>query len=206
MDGDFAPLKELVAICEKYNASLIVDEAHANGIFGKNGEGRVVEENLQEKVFARVLTFGKALGSHGAVVLGSENLRNYLINFSRPFIYTTALPPVAVKHIRHQYDRLISENDRRQNLISLISYFNSRKKDFSGLNEFSPQSESTIQTIIIPGNEMVKALSQKLLEEKLDVRAILSPTVPEGKERLRICLHSFNSEKEIDALFIALTK
>jgi 8-amino-7-oxononanoate synthase len=200
MDGDFAPLKELISICEKYGASLIVDEAHANGIFGKNGEGKVAQENLQEKVFARILTFGKALGSHGAVVLGSENLKDYLINFSRPFIYTTALPPVAANHIRHQYERLMTESACRQNLFSLIGYFNSRKEELGNLIEVSPRSDSAIQTIIIPGNEKVRMLSKKLLENKLDVRPILSPTVPEGKERLRICLHSFNSEKEVDLL------
>lgn len=206
MDGDFAPLKDLVSICEKYGASLIVDEAHANGIFGKKGEGKVVEENLQEKVFARILTFGKALGSHGAVVLGSENLKNYLINFSRPFIYTTALSPVMVQHIRHQYDRLISDIDRRKKLISLIGYFNSEKEKHSKLKVVSPHSDSAIQTIIILGNENVKNLSKKLLENKLDVRPILSPTVPEGKERLRICLHSFNTENDIETLFKALTE
>lgn len=203
MDGDFAPLKRMVALCEKYNANLIVDEAHANGIFGKNGEGKVVEENLQKQVFARIITFGKALGSHGAAVLGSEDLKNFLINFSRPFIYTTALPPVAIQHILHQYQRVENEKERREKLFSLIDFFNS-KKDNLELEIESTYSKSPIQTIIITGNENVKEKSKKLLENKMDVRAILSPTVPEGKERLRICLHSFNTEKEIDRLFASL--
>lgn len=204
MDGDFAPLKRMVALCEKYNASLIVDEAHANGIFGKNGEGKVAEENLQEKVFARIITFGKALGSHGAAVLGSEDLKNFLINFSRPFIYTTALPPVAVFHIRYQYEYMIKDKIRREKLFSLIAYFNSAKEKLPEMKLHSPHSDSSIQTIIIPENEKVKEMSNKLFENGIDVRAILSPTVPEGKERLRVCLHSFNTEKEIDKLFSSL--
>jgi len=205
MDGDFAPLKALVKLCEKYKAALIVDEAHANGIFGKNGEGKVVEENLQSKVFARVITFGKALGSHGAAVLGSEDLRNYLINYSRPFIYSTALPPVAIEHIHSQYLRLNTEGENRRKLISLIQYFNFSKEKSLIMKEHSPHSDSPIQTVILAGNELVKALSKKLLENNLDVRAILSPTVPEGKERLRICLHSFNTENEIDLLFESIS-
>jgi len=201
MDGDFAPLKELIKLCDKYKAALIVDEAHSNGLFGNKGEGKVVEENLQSKVFARIVTFGKALGSHGAAVLGSSDLRSYLINYSRPFIYTTALPPVTIEHIQKQYDRMVNEKERREKLFSLIKYFNSTKAKFSKFQSISLHSDSAIQTVIITGNENVRSLSQKLLDKKLDVRAILSPTVPEGKERLRICLHSYNSEKEIDLLF-----
>ncbi|MBL4654010.1 MAG: aminotransferase class I/II-fold pyridoxal phosphate-dependent enzyme, partial [Flavobacteriales bacterium] len=92
MDGDFSPLQELINLKQKFDFNLIVDEAHATGLFGKKGEGRCVELGIQNEVFARVHTYGKALGCHGAIVLGSETLRSYLINFSRSFIYTTALP------------------------------------------------------------------------------------------------------------------
>ena len=103
MDGDLAPLQEMAALCEQYNAKLIVDEAHATGIVGEHGEGLVQHLQLQSKCFARIHTFGKALGVHGAIVLGSSFLRSYLINFSRPFIYTTALPPCTVQHIAEAY-------------------------------------------------------------------------------------------------------
>ena len=103
MDGDFAPLKEIAFLCDKYQADLIVDEAHATGIFGEKGEGRVVELGLEEKVFARVHTFGKALGCHGAIVLGSDTLRSYLINYARSFIYTTALPLHSLATIKCVY-------------------------------------------------------------------------------------------------------
>lgn len=206
MDGDFAPLTELVALCRQYGAHLIVDEAHAVGIFGESGQGKVVEENLQEEVFARVITFGKAIGSHGAAILGSQHLKNFLINFSRPFIYTTALPPVTVQHIRQQYDRMIKEPVRREKLFSLIHHFNTVKEKNPGFSIDSTVSNSSIQTFIISGNEAVKKQSKKLLENGLDVRPILSPTVPEGKERLRVCLHAFNTDTQIDTLFQILSQ
>ncbi|MGZ5245809.1 MAG: aminotransferase class I/II-fold pyridoxal phosphate-dependent enzyme, partial [Flavitalea sp.] len=99
MDGDLAPLKEIAELCQRYEAFLIVDEAHATGIVGASGEGLVQELKLNEKCFARVHTFGKAVGTHGAIVLGSCELRDYLINFSRAFMYTTALPPASVSAI-----------------------------------------------------------------------------------------------------------
>src|SRR5436190_3874515 len=89
MDGDLCPLKDLVTLCEKYNANLIIDEAHATGVIGKKGEGFVQTLNLESKVFARIHTFGKAIGVHGAIVLGSTSLRDYLINFARSFLYST---------------------------------------------------------------------------------------------------------------------
>lgn len=92
MDGDYALLKDISLLCKKYKANLIVDEAHSTGITSNGGKGRVQELNLEKEIFARVHTFGKGLGCHGAVVLGSNLLRDYLINFSRAFIYTTALP------------------------------------------------------------------------------------------------------------------
>ena len=199
MDGDFAPLKEMADLCRKYDAAFIVDEAHAVGIFGNKGEGRVVEEKLEKEVFARIVTFGKALGSHGAAVLGEDSLKQFLINFSRPFIYTTALPPRSIQEILNHYKFLQSYSSRRDDLHLLINYY-LKKRDAAGLKEVSTQSFSAIQTIIQPGNDSVKLLSEKLAAKKLDVRPILSPTVPEGKERLRICLHSFNSKSEVDLL------
>jgi 8-amino-7-oxononanoate synthase len=103
MDGDFAPLREIVDLCEKYHAALIVDEAHATGVAGEKGEGLVQKLNLQNKCFARIHTFGKACGVHGAIILGSQKLKQYLVNFSRQFIYTTSLPPAATEAIFVSY-------------------------------------------------------------------------------------------------------
>jgi 8-amino-7-oxononanoate synthase len=103
MDGDMAPLLEISSLCERYGAGLIVDEAHATGVTGAKGEGLVQQLSIQHKCFARVHTFGKACGCHGAIVLGSEKLKNYLINFSRPFIYSTSLPQLLRLKIRIQF-------------------------------------------------------------------------------------------------------
>jgi 8-amino-7-oxononanoate synthase len=104
MDGDMCPLIRLVELCEKYSAHLIIDEAHATGVVGYNGEGLVQELQVQDRIFARVHTFGKACGCHGAAVLGSQQLRDFLINFARSFIYTTALSPHAVAVIEKSYN------------------------------------------------------------------------------------------------------
>jgi len=106
MDGDCAPLREIVELVQHYDAYLIVDEAHATGVFGTEGRGRVVENSLQDMVFARLHTFGKALGVHGAAVVGSRTLKNYLINFARSFIYTTSLTPHSLVAIRCAYQQL----------------------------------------------------------------------------------------------------
>jgi len=195
MDGDFAPLTDLVEICQEFNAALIVDEAHATGIFGEMGRGKIVEMGLEEKIFARVHTFGKAMGTHGAIVFGSPLLRDYLINYARPLIYSTALPLHSLISIQCAYEHLQQSHDEIQALHQLIQTFKSKIAEFSGMSFL--ESESPIQGIIIPGNLQVKTIAQNLQNQNLDVRPILSPTVPQGKERLRICLHTHNSKEEV---------
>ncbi|MBS0622031.1 MAG: 8-amino-7-oxononanoate synthase [Verrucomicrobia bacterium] len=191
LSGDFAPLQEIAPLCSHYGAALIVDEAHATGVCGLNGEGRVVELGLESQVFARIHTFSKALGCHGACVLGNQLLKEYLINFSRPFIYTTALPLPSLALIQASYAKLQKEGQRHQNrLKSLIAYFQKR----SG----RPSSPSPIQPIAIPTAEQARDLSQKLQKQGLDIRLLLPPTTPKGKAVLRLVLHSFNREEEID--------
>ena len=198
MDGDQAPLKEIILLCEKYKANLIVDEAHATGITANEGKGLVQLHRLENKVFARVHTFGKALGCHGAVVVGSELLRNYLINFSRSFIYTTALPMNSLMAIHQAYSLLREDKESVKQLNGNIRLF---KREMTRIADIKLiESESPIQSIIIKGNEVVKNCAESLRKKGLDVRPILSPTVPKGKERLRICIHSFNTENEIQQL------
>ncbi len=200
MDGDCAPLEDLVLLSKKYNAYLIVDEAHALGVFGKSGKGRVLELNLQEDIFCRVVTFGKALGCHGAAVLGSKLLMDYLVNFSRPFIYTTAMGQGAVSRIRDQH--LAMEScDLLQLLRDRISYFKSVRKDFDFLD-----SDSAIQILMVRDIEVAKRLESSLLSEGFLVKAVLSPTVAKGTERLRICIHAYNTNEQIDNLFLNLGK
>lgn len=194
MDGDAAPLAAICEIAEKHHAYLIVDEAHSNGVFGSNGEGLVVELGLQNKVWARIHTFGKAIGSHGAIVLGSNTLRDYLINFSRAFIYTTALPIHTLHSIQNVYEQLPEHPNiaRTHQLVALFkAHLSTQAKSY-----FVP-SASPIQCLIWPGNERVKAFARTVQAAGYDVRPILHPTVPNGQERLRICIHAFNNEIDI---------
>lgn len=196
MDGDCPNLEELVLVSTKYNCYLVVDEAHALGVFGETGGGLVQMLGLQEHVFARIMTFGKGLGCHGAAVLGSNELREYLINFARSFIYTTGLSPHTVATILVAYQHLEIDSASISKLRENIIFFN-QEKHFLGLKPMFVRSKSAIQSAIIPGNERVKTIASQLQEKGFDVKAILSPTVPEGQERLRICLHSHNSQEEI---------
>ncbi|MFZ4435978.1 MAG: aminotransferase class I/II-fold pyridoxal phosphate-dependent enzyme [Flavobacterium psychrophilum] len=205
MDGDSPNLEELVQLADKHQAYLVVDEAHALGVFGNQGEGLAQQLQLQDKIFARLVTFGKGLGCHGAAILGSPDLQQYLVNFARSFIYTTGLSPHAVATIYQAYQLLSQSPAELEKLRANIQFFNQEKLQL-GLKPLFVYSKSAIQSAIIPGNEKVKHLAQKLQEAGFDVRAILSPTVPEGQERLRFCLHSYNTPSEIKAVLLALSQ
>ena len=204
MDGDCPNMDELVAVSNKYNCYLVVDEAHALGVFGSTGEGLVQQLGLQEQVFARIMTFGKGLGCHGAAILGSQELKEYLVNFARSFIYTTGLSPHSVATILVAYQYLESENQTINKLRENIIHFN-QEKNLLGLKPMFVRSKSAIQSAIIPGNQNVKSIAHQLQEKGFDVKAILSPTVPEGQERLRFCLHSYNSKEEISEVLSLLS-
>ncbi len=204
MDGDAPNVEELVRLSEKYDCYLVIDEAHALGVFGNpilnsrdsGGQGLVQYLNLQDKVFARIMTFGKGLGCHGAAIVGSSELTDYLVNFSRSFIYTTGLSPHSVATILIGYQHLDKDKSAIEKLRENIIHFN-QQKNLLGLKPMFVRSKSAIQSAIIPGNQQVKHIAQQFQEKGFDVKPILSPTVPEGQERLRFCLHSFNSTEEI---------
>jgi 8-amino-7-oxononanoate synthase len=199
MDGDFAPLPDLYTLCDRYGAALIVDEAHASGVYGPNGEGRVVELGLQDRVLARVHTFGKGMGVHGAAIAGSTLLRDYLINFARSFIYTTALPPHSLFAIREAHRLLQRDTTARTQLTAMLGHFHSQViRQLPGARWTG--SQSPIQCLLISGNDEVRRIATLGQEAGLDLRAILSPTVPAGQERIRICLHAFNTADELDRL------
>ena len=181
------------------NVFLIVDEAHAIGVFGKNGRGLCNEMGIEENCLARVYTYGKAMGCHGAVIVGSSTLRNYLINFARSFIYTTALPDTSIANIAAAYQLLI-KGTQQVKLKENINYFlNEAKKLTSLIN-----SKSAIQCLVVEGNTKVSDLEKQLLIKGILVKAVKSPTVKEGSERIRICLHSFNTKEEINILISLL--
>ncbi|GGB78398.1 8-amino-7-oxononanoate synthase [Flavobacterium suaedae] len=201
MDGDSPDLLALVSLAENYNCKLIVDEAHAIGVFGTKGEGLLQQLGLDNKVFARIVTFGKALGCHGAAVLGNSALKEYLINFSRSFIYTTALPPHALATIQFAYKEIAKNTTARKTLHKNISYFTETLQQ-EGVDCI--ESNSAIHCVVIPGNEKVKSIAKYLQQNGYNVKAILSPTVPSGQERLRFCLHSYNTKNEIVNALTAL--
>ncbi len=202
MDGDLAPLHEIIKLARRFDAAVIVDEAHATGVFGEDGKGCVVDNDLKKNVFARIHTFGKAMSLHGAAVVGSHALKDFLINHARAFIYATALPPHLYLQIQAAYHLL--PNSNRTRLLKLVEYFKNRSTELKNINFLN--SPSQIQGIIIGDNEKTKALAKNLLEKGYFVKGILSPTVAKGSERLRICLHSFNEESEIDGLLREVVK
>ena len=202
MDGDAPNMETLVQLSEKHNALLVLDEAHALGVFGDKGEGLVQSQNLQDKIFARIMTFGKGLGCHGAAILGNSDLKEYLVNFARSFIYTTGLSPHSVATILVVYQNL-NPSVELHKLKENINFFN-QQKQLLGIKPLFVYSKSAIHSAIIPGNEKVKHIAAQLQEKGFEVKAILSPTVPEGQERLRFCLHSYNSTEEISAVINCL--
>ncbi|MFD2824868.1 aminotransferase class I/II-fold pyridoxal phosphate-dependent enzyme [Leeuwenhoekiella polynyae] len=217
MDGDSPDLKAMNDLCEKYGAYFIVDEAHALGVFGL---GLVDNLALGHRV-VRLVTFGKAMGCHGAAILGSDQLKSYLVNFARSLIYTTGLPPHSVATILASYKQLANVtpsgsaehrrstveglSDEVKKLNKIIQFFRKEIKT-KKLQSYFISSDSAIQSAIISGNERVKAISRKLKENGFDVKAILSPTVPAGQERLRFCLHSYNTQSEIETVLELLAK
>lgn len=190
MDGDSPDLKAMVQLVNRYKRYFIVDEAHAVGIFGEKGTGLVREE-----VFARIITFGKALGCHGAAILGSTKLKEYIINFVRSFIYTTALPPHSLATILESYKEM-QRTDLRNQLKKNIAFFK-QEIERLGLEKVFIESDTAIHCCLITGNVHVKRIAEGIRAKGFEVKPILSPTVPQGQERIRFCLHAYNSTREI---------
>lgn len=191
MDGDQAPIHDIIEVCKNHNAQLIIDEAHSIAIMGENGKGLCIQENVENDFIARIYTFGKGIGAHGACIVGNSNLIDYLINFARPFIYTTAMPVHAVALIKNSLEFQSKNNDLRQKLNANIKLFKAT------LNQSFIKSNSPIQAVLLPGNHAVKSACVNLQQKGFDVRPVLSPTVKKGTERIRVCLHTHNTSKEI---------
>jgi 8-amino-7-oxononanoate synthase len=184
MDGDSPDAKILKEFVTKYGIYLIVDEAHSFGICGEDGRGWSYENDLLNDNLVTIFPLGKAAGAYGAFVIANKTIIHYLINSARTFIYSTALPPILVSII---YDNLIllkNANEQRKQIKELASFF----------------KNSWIYPFILPGNELCKNFAKKLIQKGFLVKAILSPTVPKGKERIRIVLHSFNTVSEVNQL------
>jgi 8-amino-7-oxononanoate synthase len=197
MLGDSAPLRDLAALCNRYHAHLIVDEAHSTGVMGPHGKGACIGAGITSDCLAIIYTFGKGMGVHGAVLACSPELKDFLINFSRPFIYTTAVDAHTLIGMVESIRLLNEQAWRIQRLQENVAYF---QKQMVAKTNIRPSSQHAIQPLKIAGNHAVKAASELLRKQGYDIRPITSPTVPVGEECLRVVLHTFQKSTEIDEL------
>ncbi|KAJ1327007.1 8-amino-7-oxononanoate synthase [Microdochium nivale] len=233
MDGDVAPLRDIVACIEQHlprgNGHLIVDEAHSTGLFGSQGRGLVCELGLEDKIFLRLHTFGKAMGAAGAIVLCSSVTRQYLINYARTLVYTTALPTSCLAGIKVTYTYLATPefDTLRQKLHWLMGYTHSllvaicarHTNDGSSINNKNTKHPAAGQqqhqqplpllrvSTAAPRSPIIplltprpRSLASFCQHRGLVVRAIVAPTVPTGSERVRICLHAANTRDQVNQL------
>ncbi|MCB0328620.1 MAG: pyridoxal phosphate-dependent aminotransferase family protein [Bdellovibrionales bacterium] len=208
MDGDQAPLAELVQLLKKFPSELVVDEAHSVGVYGAKGEGLVSHLTLADDVLARVCTWGKAHGSQGAAIVSSQLLKDFLVNFARPFIYTTGISALIAKAALCSYTVVAESSSERTALFKLIEHFQTLTlPPFFQLST----NDSPIQTIQFTDGErqdvkLLSELASNLRELGFFIVPIFHPTVPKGAERIRISLHSFNSPEELRTLFSVLSQ
>lgn len=202
MDGDEAPMTELVVLADKYQAALMIDDAHGIGVLGGSGAGLLDQYGLdQQEVPILMATLGKALGTFGAFVAGSESLIEFLIQHARSYIYTTAPPPAVMAATRVSLKLCQQESWRREKLKSLIQQFRQGAQQL-GLSLLD--SSTPIQPIIFADNERTVKASQYLMSKGFLVTAIRSPTVPVGSERLRVTLSAEHTETQVSSLLDVL--
>lgn len=199
MDGDFAPLEKIVAIADRHDAFLIVDEAHATGVYGTQGRGLTAPYEGRENLVA-VHTCGKALGAAGALVTTTRVLRDFMINRCRPFIFSTAPSPLMAVAVREALLILQEEPERQQRLARLIAFAHQQIGARCGWR----LSGSQIMPFIVGDNAGAMALASALQARGLDIRGIRPPTVPAGTARLRISLTNNVGEDDVRAMLAAV--
>lgn len=195
MDGDRAPLQDLMAVADRHDGFLFVDEAHASGVWGPDGRGFATDFEGRENVLI-LHTCGKALGVSGAFVAGSSVLLDYLVNRAKPFIYSTAPSPLQAASLREALRILREEPERRQRLHRLVRLADELSADLLGTS-----SGSQIQPVVVGSNGRAVALAARLRRDGFDARAIRPPTVPAGTARLRISITCNVKEDDVRALF-----
>jgi 8-amino-7-oxononanoate synthase len=198
MDGDFAPLHELHGLVRSSEAMLVVDEAHATGVFGARGRG--LGEHLQDENWISVHTCGKALGVAGALVCASAEIIDYLVNKARPFIYSTAPPPFLAAAVQRSLQLVDEEPWRRVRLLTLTKF----AQDRLSAKEPALGPGGQIIPVHLGEEERTLKVARALQDSGFDVRAIRPPTVPDGTSRLRVSIHADRSEVEIVGLAEAL--
>ena len=196
MDGDIAPLKDLIELARQYDASLLIDEAHATGVLGKNGRGALEYLGLEKEKGSLIQmgTLSKAFGGFGAYVCASKDMIEYLINFSRAFIYTTSLPPSVAMADLKALEIITKGSKIRERLRNNIDYF---RKVLNSLGFDTQESESAIIPLIIKDAKLTMEFSKRLLKEGVFAQGIRPPTVPEGTSRIRITIMSTHSKKDL---------
>lgn len=201
MDGTIAPLEELVELAEKYNAMLMVDEAHATGVFGNHGHGLCEHFGVEDRVPIRVGTFSKALGGHGGFVVGSQPLIDWLVNRSRPYIFSTAAPAANAAAMLSSLEIVQSEPSRRQAVMEHADYLRKKLREQGwSLGD----SQSQIIPIIVGTETLAMELSAKLFQLGILVPGIRPPSVPDGECLLRISLSAGHTRQHLDTLVEAL--
>lgn len=193
MDGSIAPLQTIVKLCKTYGALLIVDEAHSTGIYDPQGKGLCVEKEVEKEVFLRVMTFGKAIGCHGAVVLGSEQFRQFLINFARPFIYTTAPSCLDFLKARKSVECIAAHPEWTRQLKTNISHFSNLLKSLGGLQE---EALTPIIPFIHSDIVALKQFEEDGIAQGFQFKTILSPTVARGQERIRFSIQRLHNQEQ----------
>ncbi len=191
MDGDGCPLKDLVAIKGKFDCFLMVDEAHAIGLYGENGGGVIQQENMASMVDIAMGTFGKALGSYGAFVAGSRDLKNYLVNRARSFIYSTALPPSVLGANLAGLDIIQDKPELRRKLHAKAILF---KESLQGHGITGDLGNSQIVPITIGDSQEALKIADELGQHGIFATAVRPPTVPEGTARLRFSITNHHTE------------
>lgn len=188
MDGDIPDFLKMIEISTKYGANLIVDEAHSIGIYGEQGRGLISQLDLEDKIFCRIITFGKVYGCFGSALLGPEVLKRSMVNFCPSFIYTTSLPLNNLLTIRESLRYRKESNEETEKLWQNINLF-SKEMDKKILGPIYAHHFSDLPQL--------KLCAEKLKENGFKVLPIMSPTVQRGTERIRICIHSYNTQREI---------
>jgi 8-amino-7-oxononanoate synthase len=192
MDGTIAPLRKYAEICAETGANLIVDEAHAVGVFGATGSGLIEEAGIEDAVFLSMNTAGKALGVAGAFVAGDDSAIEYLINRARSFIFSTAPPPAVADALKASIEIARAESERREKLLNLSKFL----RDLLNENGFEVSREnSQIIPVVIGDSRKALRIAEKLQAKNFDVRAIRPPTVPENTARLRVSLNAGLTEE-----------
>jgi glycine C-acetyltransferase len=200
MDGDIGPVAALCDLCDKYGAIMMVDDAHASGVLGRNGRGSVDHFGCTQRVDVQVGTLSKAIGALGGYVCGSRDLIDYLYHRARPFLFSTSHPPSVAASCIAAFDILENESERIERLWSNTRYFQEelRSAGFDIGGKTTPKSETPITPVIIGDGRKTMEYSRALFEQGLMATGIAFPTVPEGKARVRCIMTSEHSRAQID--------